>query len=261
MFPKSQSTSSFTSNSHDLDNHIFLINEYVTRDDKLLICFFARCEKQRVKICGEFKKLTDRLHDINFSEKRMVDDLSSSTAIVNNNPDEVHLVIDKWKQMATNNGANRKDVITITNKTIIDPLQKYHIALNEVKNVIKKYEQLLIDSQRYAQKVTKYKACERTSTNLLKLNEYEQLLENARKDSNHLRLLLEKELPLFYQKRIEYFQPSLISFIGSQIYYFQKCFALIEDFNLVERDYSEKALQDSQTDALKAIDSLSIVST
>lgn len=140
-------------------------------------------------------------------------------------------------------------------------MNKFQIILNELKNAIKRYEQLISDGQKLTQKVQKYKSSERTASNLLKLNQYEKSLEEVQKDCSHLSQLLQRELPMFMQRKVEYFQPSLTAFISSQVYYCQKISSLIDENNLICVEHSQENRKDNQMNLFKSIDSLSIVNS
>lgn len=74
-------------------------------------------------------------------------------------------------------------------------------------------ETLIADQKRFQGKVAKYKDADRTSTNLIKLNDHQSRLAQTTSDLNTLKEVLERELPAFIQRRIDYTQPSLAAYI------------------------------------------------
>ena len=127
--------------------------------------------------------------------------------------------------------------------------------------VVKRHEQLICDNNKYAQKVAKYKDAERTSTNIIKINDYQSKLAQAQSDLNMLRSVLERELPLFLEKRVDYFQPSLAAFISSQILYSSNRLSALEQFQEVNDQLTDAERQENQSKLFDSIDSLSIVTS
>lgn len=227
----------------DLDSNAALLREY---DDR------------RNKLCKEFKKLTDCLNDLNYSEKQLLQDLNSMTT---HSIERLNLIVDKWSTFSNQIAKNREDLATIINRTSIEPLKKFQNGFNEMRSAIKRYEQLTADFNKYTQKVAKYKDSERTSTVIIKLNDYQSRLAQAQSDLNTLRAVLERELPMFLLKRSDYFQPSLVAFISSEILFSGNNLNALKELQPIGDEVSEVERQERQNKLFDSIDSLSIVNS
>jgi len=130
-----------------------------------------------------------------------------------------------------------------------------------MQSAIKRYEQLTSDHEKYSEKVKKYKECDRTSTVIIKFNEYQSKLAQSQSDLNTLRSVLERELPMFIQKRIDYLQPSLAAFISSEILYSGNNLNALDELKQVSDELSDAERTDKQNKLFDAIDNLSIVTS
>lgn len=208
----------------------------------------------------EFKKLTKCLFDINCAEKRLVEELSSSTTATSSDDDRLKQLIARWNELVSELTKNRQDLASNMHHTVIEPQKKFDIAFREMKNAVKRYEELTGDCARYQQKLTEYQRADRTSNTIVKVNKYESLLSKAQNDCNVLRTCLERELPVFLNKRIDYFQPSLSAFICSGILTSGNNLSALKELELVNRESSDTDLEQQNSQLFESIKNLSIVS-
>lgn len=209
-------------------------------------------------MCKELKKLCDCLNELNCNEKQLLEELNSATI---SEFEKFNQVIDKWSRFINEVSKNREDLSTIISRTSVDPLKKFQIAFNEMKSAIKRYEQLISDATRFSQKVSKYKDLERTSNVIIKLNDYQSKLAQTQSDLNVLKSLLEQELPMLLQKRVDYFQPSLAAFISAEILYSGNNLTALNELQQITDDLSDSERTNRQSKLFDSIDSLSIVTS
>lgn len=163
-------------------------------------------------------KLNRELHELNQAERHLANDLSTaSVTTLGANFEQLDQLLIRWEVAVETIIKNREDLLKSLNRTVIEPLKEFRIAFAEMKSAIKRYEQLCTDVNRYTAKVAKYSQVERTSTNIMKLNEYESRLRESQQDRDGMKTRLEQELPTFLRKKLEYFQPSLAAFICAHI--------------------------------------------
>lgn len=167
-------------------------------------------DDRRSIVCKELKRLIDCLNELSAHEKTLLEELNS---IGLHDNDRFALAIDKWGTFINEVSKNREDLWTIINRTSVEPLKKHATAYSEMKSAIKRMETLIADQKRFQGKVAKYKDADRTSTNLIKLNDHQSRLAQTTSDLNTLKEVLERELPAFIQRRIDYTQPSLAAYI------------------------------------------------
>ncbi|OTF70066.1 hypothetical protein BLA29_003632 [Euroglyphus maynei] len=157
---------------------------------------------------------------------------------------------------------NRQDLAISMNHVVAEPLKKFQIAFQEMKSAIKRYEQLMNDCNKFNQKLLELKRCDRTSNVIVKQKRYETLLKQSQMDCESLRQTLERELPLFLEKRIDYFQPSFASFICSHILYSGLNLSAIDQSNMDFIEHSNDSDQQQQQQQLfNTINNLSIISS
>lgn len=232
-----------------MNDHLFII---------FCIYFTIRFEDRRAKVCKELKKLTDCLCELNTIEKQLLEELNSTTI---NEVEKFNLFIDKFSHFINELSKNREDLSTIITRTFIEPLKKFQNALNEMKNAIKRYEQLIIENNKLIQKVAKYKDMERTSSVIVKLNDYQSKLTQNQSDVKTLKNLLEQELPMLLQRRIDYLQPSLAAFISSEILYSGNNLSALKEMEQVSSQLTDTERSEMQNKLFDSIDSLSIVTS
>ncbi|KAH7642626.1 bridging integrator 3 [Dermatophagoides farinae] len=237
MFNRSSSINN--NPNDDLNDHIASINSY---------------EKTRKNICDDIKKIIKCLYDLNSIEKKFIDNLSS----LNREDEKFTQLIQCWNELLQKSLENRQDLAISINHTVGEPMKKFQIAFHEMKSAIKRYEQLTNECNKCSQKLQELKRLDRTSNVIVKQNRYEALLKQSEKDRKSLRQTLERELPLFLEKRIDYFQPSFAAFICSGILY--------SGLNLSTIDQSNHELFIGPTDSeqqqlFNTINNLSIISS
>nr|XP_027202340.1 RVS161-like protein RVS162 [Dermatophagoides pteronyssinus] len=244
MFHRSTSNSSASPNnndSNDLNNYIASINNY---------------EKIRENICHNVKDLIKSLSALNTIEKKCIDNLSS----LNREDEKLIQLLQCWNELIDKSMKNRQDLAICISHTVAEPMKKFQIAFQEIKSAIKRYEQLMNDCNKYNQKLLALKRHDRTSDVIVKQNRFETLLKRTQMDCESLRQTLERELPIFLEKRVEYFQPSFASFICSHILFAGLNLSAIDQSNMDFYDQNESDQQEKQQQLFNTINNLSIIS-
>jgi len=197
---------------------------------------------------------------VNRYETKMTNDLSNS--VLCQEEEQLRSVVEEWHTFTCETNQNGEDFATNIHKTVLDPLKRLQNAFHEIKTSIKRYEQLKTDCLKYKNKVQKYSDKEKTSHNILKLKNATELLANAQQDYELETQLLNKEIPLFIDRRIDYFQPSLAALIRSEALYWGNNVTSFNDHNsmiLNQNDFKLNDYNQKQSQRLATINALSIV--
>lgn len=229
--------------SRDLESNILQLKDF---DDR------------RAAVCKELKRLVDCLNDLSAQEKVLLEELNCATL---HDAERFAQAIDKWSTFLNDVGKNREDLWTIVGRTAVEPLKRQAIAFAEMRSAIKRMETLTAEKSRHQAKVAKYQGADRTSTNLIKLNDHQSRLAQTTSDLNTLREVLERELPLFLQRRIDYMQPSLAAYISSEILYSGSNLNACAELNALSDQLTESERAERQRQLLDSIDGLSIVAS
>jgi hypothetical protein len=190
----------------------------------------------------------------------MTNDLSNS--VFCQEEEELRSVVEEWHTFTCESNKNGEDFATNIHKTVLEPLKRLQMAFHEMKASIKRYEQLKSDCFKYRNKEEKYSNKEKTSNNLVKLKNIRESLATAQQDFQIESQLLNREIPLFIERRIDYFQPSLAALIRSEAQYWGNNVTSFNDHNSMILDLNNYKLNDysqKQSQRLATISSLSIV--
>ena len=204
--------------------------------------------------------MMDALLAVNRFESKMTTDLSNS--VLCQEEDQLRSVVEEWHTFTIESIKNGDEFATSIHKTITEPLKRWQNAFNEIKASIKRYEQLKSDLVKYNIKKQKYSEREKTSNNILKLKNVTESLANAQSQYHSETQILNKEIPLFIDRRIDYFQPSLAALIRSEAQYWGSSVTSFSDHNSMIRENNEFRANDyceRQSRRLADINSLSIV--
>merc|ERR1712059_6291 len=85
---------------------------------------------------------------------------------------------------------------------------------------VKRRDLLLAECQRCQQKWEKFSKMEKTGNNVVKAEQAKRSFQLAKDDFDKANRLMLLELPQFYERRTDYFQPCLQALIRSQVDYY-----------------------------------------
>lgn len=216
-----------------------------------------RADATTKKLYKESKRLMESVLAVNRFESRMTTDLSNS--VLCQQEDQLRSVVEEWHTFTIESIKNGEEFATSIHLTITEPLKRWQMASNEIKASIKRYEQLKSDLIKYNNKKQKYSEREKTSNNILKLKNVTESLANAESQYHSETQLLNKEIPLFIERRIDYFQPSLAALISSEAQYWGSSVTSFRDHDSMIRDNGLSDYCQRQSQRLADINSLSIV--
>jgi len=228
-------------------------------DDRTLELNFVRLqelEENCKKLYREVRRSDDCLADLHKAEDKLASDLCNSQ--ICQEDQELKGLCDKYVSVVYQMGHNTEDLTELSKRTVVEPMKKLAGEFPQIQGAIKKRDQTLGEAQRNQQKLDKVQKLERTGQNIVKTEQTKKVHQLAKEDFESQNRMLVMELPQFYEKRVEYFQPSLQALIRSQVDYYGESTRLFS--NLIPGSSHRTADQQQTIEhKLEQIKSLSIV--
>ena len=212
------------------------------------------------KLYKESKRLSDCILAVNRYESKMTTDLSNS--VLCQEEEQLRSVVEEWHTFTIESIKNGEEFATTIHQTVVEPLKRWQNGFNEIRAALKRYEQLKSDLIKYNNKRQKYSEREKTSHNILKLKNATESLQNTQNDYHLATQTLNKDIPLFIDRRIDYFQPSLAALIRSEAQYWGSNVTSFSDHNSMikdKTDFRAHEYSQRQSHRLNEINGLSIV--
>merc|ERR1719320_1761786 len=101
------------------------------------------------------------------------------------------------------------DLSVLSQKTVVDPMKKLVGEFPCIQTAVKKRGLVLQEAIRSQQKHEKMSKLERTGGNIVKMEQAKRGYKLAKDDYDKANRFLLLELPQFYERQVDYFQPSL----------------------------------------------------
>ena len=164
-------------------------------------------EESSKKLYKEVKKYEECLTGLQRQEEKMASDLSNST-VCQENP-ELRRLAEEYSSAVYQLGNTTDDLSVLSQKTVVDPMKKLVGEFPCIQAAVKKRDLVLQEAIRSQQKHEKMSKLERTGGNIVKMEQAKRGYQLAKDDYDKANRLLLLELPQFYDRRVDYFQPSL----------------------------------------------------
>uniref|UniRef100_A0A8C4QHY5 Bridging integrator 3 n=2 Tax=Eptatretus burgeri TaxID=7764 RepID=A0A8C4QHY5_EPTBU len=154
-----------------------------------------------------------------------------------------------------------QEKINQVQKTVIDPLKKFSNVFPNLSMAEKRREQALQEYKKLQARVEKYEERERTGPNIVKLHQAREELRPAREEFEQRNKALLEEMPLFYNSRSEYFQPSFEALVRTQVNFYTDVSKIFKEVSeqLDEPDLTDEQRKEKNESLLHELRSLSIV--
>jgi len=175
-------------------------------------------EENSKKLYKEVKKYEECLTGLQRQEEKVASDLSNST-VCQENP-ELRRLAEEYSSAVYQLGNTTDDLSVLSQKTVVDPMKKLVGEFPCIQAAVKRRDLVLQECIRCQQKHEKMSKLERTGGNIVKMEQAKRSYQLARDDYDKANRLLLLELPQFYEKRVDYFQPSLQALIRAQVDYY-----------------------------------------
>jgi len=175
-------------------------------------------EESSKKLYKEVKKYEECLTSLQRQEEKVASDLSNST-VCQENP-ELRRLAEDYSSTVYQLGHTTDDLSLLSDKTVVDPLKKLTGEFPSIQAAVKRRDLVLQECLRAQLKWEKIAKLERTGPNIVKIEQAKRSYQLAKDDYDKANRLLLMELPQFYDKRVDYFQPSLQALIRAQVDYY-----------------------------------------
>eukprot|EP00092_Neocalanus_flemingeri_P004645 GFUD01005008.1.p1 GENE.GFUD01005008.1~~GFUD01005008.1.p1 ORF type:complete len:266 (-),score=90.11 GFUD01005008.1:134-931(-) len=175
-------------------------------------------EENTKKLYKEVKKYEECLTALQKQEEKVASDLSNSTVCQEN--EELRKLGEQYSSVVYQMGHATDDLVQLSQKTVVDPMKKLTNEFPQIQGAVKRRDLAMQEAQRCQLKYEKMLKLEKTGNNIVKTDQAKRSYLMAKDDFDKANRLLLLELPQFYDRRIDYFQPSLQALIRSQVDYF-----------------------------------------
>ena len=155
------------------------------------------------------------------------------------------------------------DLTHLSQKTVVEPMKKLTAEFGAIAAALKKRDATLSECIKSQSKLEKFSKLEKTPNNLAKIEAAKKSYLSSKEDFENQNRLLLLELPQFYEKRVDYFQPCLQALIRAQVDYYGETTRLfthlVSNSNKNNKFQSHEDFQDDFDKKMAIIKSLSIV--
>lgn len=169
----------------------------------------------------------------------------------------------KWLNNLLYIGHATGDLTHLSQKTVVEPMKKLTAEFGAIAAALKKRDSALTECLKCQAKLEKLSKLEKSSGNLAKIEQAKKAYLQSKVDFDDQNRLLLLELPQFYEKRVDYFQPCLQALIRAQVDYYGESTRLFTHLvsSNTTKYLSNEEFRDEIDKNMNAIKSLSIVSS
>lgn len=167
------------------------------------------------KIQKEVKKYEECLVSLQRADDKLSSDLNNSQLCQDHQ--ELRRMSDELGSLVYQMGHNTEDMVQLAQRTVREPMKKINQEYPQIQAAVKKRDLALQEAHR-AQ--IKYEKLEKSGASAGKREQARRCYLSAKDDFEKANKLLLLELPQFYDRRIEFFQPCLQALVRSQVDYY-----------------------------------------
>ena len=175
-------------------------------------------EENSKKIHKEVKKYEECLSALQRADDRLASDLRNSGLC--EEPGELRVVGEELGNLSYQMMHNTEDLVQLAHKTVREPIKKLNNEYPQIQSAIKKRDLSLQEAQRSQVKFEKLGKLEKTGSNAVKKEQAKRSYMMSRDEFEKTNKMLLLELPQFYERRVDYFQPSLQALVRAQMDYY-----------------------------------------
>nr|CAD7569497.1 unnamed protein product [Timema californicum] len=189
-------------------------------DEELLSLFqkLQRTEETARKLQKEMKKYIEAMSNSSKLEQKISSDLSGCPLCYKSS--ELRNLVEAYHSVTSQVAESVKELSSVCPQILQDPMKKYVSLFIGIDAGFHRREQLVQEWRNIATKVAKLESRDRTASNFLKLEREKQSLEITTNELLAYHGAFLSELNQFFEKRIEYFNPSFQAFIRAQLDYY-----------------------------------------
>ncbi|KAJ1525175.1 hypothetical protein ONE63_010008 [Megalurothrips usitatus] len=205
----------------------------VTKDDELQLDELFR-NLQSVEDCNrrlqkEMKRYLESVSNAEKAELKMTSDLSSSSLCYENA--ELRTLVEEYHSVTAQKSEGASELIRVSQRTFLEPLKKFGGEFAGVAATLHAHEQLVQDWKNISARVKKMEERgDRMANTIVKLEKERHNLAAAAEAISASQKKIMEELPIFFNKRIDYIQPTLQAMVRAQLDYHgntTRCFTIL----------------------------------
>ena len=170
------------------------------------------------KVYKEVRRYGDSVALLHRLEQTLASDLSNSP--VCHSDESLRQIADEYSSVVYQLGHATNDLTQLTTKTVVDPMKKLNAEFASIAAALKRRDEALNECLKLQSKFEKINKQEKTGANVAKTSEAKGAFVASKDRFDKANKLLLLELPQFYEKRVDYFQPCLQALIRAQVEYF-----------------------------------------
>ena len=189
-------------------------------DRELEMCFnnLQNLEENCKKLYKEVKRYEECITNLHKMEQSMTSELTNSPLI--HEDENLRKVAERYQSVTYQMGHNTDDLAQLSQKTVVDPLKKLNPEFGAIAAALKRRDTALSEALKAKAKWEKAEKLEKTGANTVKADQAKKAWLAARDEYEAQNKLLLLELPQFYEKRVDYFQPCLQALVRSQVNFY-----------------------------------------
>jgi hypothetical protein len=215
------------------------------------------------KLYKEVRRHEECANGLHRLERKMSSDLSNSPLCREyDDAEDLRKMAEAYQSVVYQLGHATGDLTQLSQKTVVEPMKKLTAEFGAIAAAIKKRDSTLTECLKCQGKLEKLAKLEKTAGNIAKIEQSKRAYLTSKEDFDSQNRLLLLELPQFYEKRVDYFQPCLQALIRAQVDYYgesTRLFTHLVSTNNRNTFQSNEEYHDELDKNLSAIRSLSIV--
>ena len=205
-------------------------------------------EENSKKIQKEVKKYEDCLSSLQRAEDKLASDLTNS-GLCEEAGGELRLLGEELGSLSYQMGHNTEDLVQLAHRTVREPVKKLTAEFPHIQTAVKKRDLNLQETLRAQTKFEKMNKLEKTGANTAKKEQAKRSYMMARDDFEKANKQLLLELPQFYERRVDFFQPCLQSLIRAQAAYHEDLSRLLAKLSKKCGERTEEEERNSSEDS------------
>ncbi|XP_017787995.1 PREDICTED: bridging integrator 3 homolog [Habropoda laboriosa] len=218
------------------------------------------------KLTKEMKKYIEAVVNLAKADKKLTTNLTTCGLV--HISDEFRTVVEDYHSVTVQVVETMQNMTALYQKTFIEPLKKLRDIFTLIAEAIIKREDLVTTWKSCHKSVKKLQEKkDRTASHIAKLERERRTEEAAAKDLKTVHAQLLADLPMFFDKRLEYIKPSIHALIMIQLEYYGSAMhlfrQLLRDSNASGSPSStmvpENEYQQEVADQMNRIKALTIV--
>jgi len=215
------------------------------------------------KLYKEVRRHEECANGLHRLERKMSSDLTNSPSCREYEETEnLRKISEGYQSVVYQLGHATGDLTHLSQKTVVEPMKKLTAEFGSIAAALKKRDATLSECLKCQSKLEKLSK-DKTIANQVKIEQAKKSYLQSKEDFESQNRLLLLELPQFYEKRVDYFQPCLQALIRAQVDYYGESTRLFTHLVSTNKDtkyQSNEEFQEELDKNISVIKSLSIVS-